>query len=154
MINQEWQTSSNKNVPLSLILLDIDRFKPFNDYYGHIKGDECLKTIAKTLQDLLNPYYAHICRYGGEEFAIILPNTNEEQAKYVANLIKQGIENLEIEHKGNQDSHYITISSGIATLIPNEDLIPSDLIQYADKGLYLAKDNGRNQAILYQKATA
>ena len=142
-LEQEWQRLSREQQPLSLILCDADYFKPYNDTYGHQAGDECLKQLAKVLQQAAQRPADLVARYGGEEFAIILPYTDTAGAITVAKHIRRRLEALAIPH---QSSHhgYLTISMGIATSLPHPTRFPSLLITAADQALYAAKTSGRD----------
>lgn len=144
-INIEWCRGRRSAKPLSLILIDIDFFKAYNDTYGHQAGDECLKKVANTLQDGLNRPADMACRYGGEEFAIILPETDKNGAIIIAKKMSDQIKALKIPHKQSQVSDIVTVSLGVASLLSTEGLSPMDLISAADKALYKAKNEGRNR---------
>ncbi|MBT9311562.1 diguanylate cyclase domain-containing protein [Leptothoe kymatousa] len=131
--------------PLSLILCDIDFFKPYNDNYGHQQGDKCIQKVARAITDAVKRRPDLVARYGGEEFAIVLPNTTQEGAKNVAQNIQIAISNLRIEHHHSGISEYVSLSLGIATAAAREERSPNKLIAAADQGLYHAKSNGRNQ---------
>ncbi len=139
--------------PLSVLLIDIDFFKLYNDKYGHIQGDEALKSVAKVLKESLNRNIDFVARYGGEEFVCILPNTDINGAIQVAKRFGTAIANLQIEHKYSDAAPYITVSSGSATLQASELNLHShaDVLVKADKALYQAKEAGRNQARAYSE---
>jgi diguanylate cyclase (GGDEF)-like protein/PAS domain S-box-containing protein len=145
----EWRRSARNFTPLSLILLDIDYFKEYNDAYGHLSGDDCLKLVAQTIKATLARPTDLACRYGGEEFAIILPATNQEGAAKAAESIRAAIENLEIPHIRSQISDHLTISVGMTTRIPTNNSNTQDIIIESDKALYLAKQEGRNRIKAY-----
>ena len=128
-----------------IVLIDIDNFKLYNDRYGHQAGDECLKKVARVLDDNLNRSHDFIARYGGEEFICILPNTNIEDAKVICEKLRVEIENLKISHEDSKTSNVVTISIGISCTIPNENIEMNDLIRKADNALYLSKKAGRNK---------
>lgn len=140
----EWQRSIQNSTPLSLIMLDIDCFKSFNDTYGHQGGDECLKQVAKTIFNVLEKPLDGVYRYGGEEFSVILPETTKEGAQIVAEKIRIAIEKLEIPHASSTVSEWVTISLGTATTVPTKCTPWTDLVAAADKALYRAKNEGRN----------
>jgi len=141
----EWQRHYRENQPLSMILIDIDYFKNYNDHYGHQSGDECLIRVAQTLAQLTLRPKDLVARYGGEEFAVILPNTNTEHALVVAEYIREAVEGLTLPHAKSDVSQYVTISLGVAGLIPGAETTLKDLINQADNALYSAKRQGRNQ---------
>ncbi len=147
----EWQRHLREKQPLTLILMDIDYFKLYNDYYGHQGGDECLIKVAQTLAQIPQRAVDLVARHGGEEFAAILPNTNLNGGLVVANAIRQAIADLKILHAQSEVSPYVTLSLGVATLIPTLTNYPQDLIGRADEALYKAKHQGRNRAIAYTK---
>lgn len=138
-LNQEWSRCTRTQTPLSLILCDVDYFKAYNDEYGHLQGDECLKHIAQTLADKVQRPADIVARYGGEEFAIILPDTPTDGATHLAEVMRQQVENLKIEHCTSAIADYITISLGVATMIPQTSDSVKTLIQNADQALYEAK---------------
>ncbi|OLO39304.1 hypothetical protein BTR23_09670 [Alkalihalophilus pseudofirmus] len=144
ILKKEWKRALVHSRNITLIMADIDYFKPYNDTYGHQRGDECLKQVATAIQKTLMRQGDVVCRYGGEEFAVILPDTNEKGAKHVAENIRESIAALQIPHAGSKISNYLTISLGTATLIPKAKANPKVLIEAADKVLYQAKKEGRN----------
>ena len=131
---------------LALIMLDVDCFKQYNDIYGHAAGDECLRTISRTIKDLtLHRPGDLVARYGGEEIAVLLPNTDLAGALTVAEKIRNAVRNLEIEHTGNS-AGFVTLSAGVDALVPIRGSDePTGLIRAADKALYTAKAAGRNR---------
>jgi diguanylate cyclase (GGDEF)-like protein len=149
-LNQEWRRSTRDLSPISLILCDIDHFKIYNDTYGHQIGDDCLKQVAGTLRLAVNRPADLAARYGGEEFALILPNTNTEGALYIAETIRTMIKELEIVHVLSPVNPYVTLSMGIATIIPHRNTNYNALISAADKALYDAKRSGRDRVCISQ----
>ncbi len=145
VLEKEWRRAMRESGPLSLVMIDIDYFKPYNDNYGHASGDECLSRVARALHESLNRAADLICRYGGEEFAAILPGTDAEGAAAIAEKIRLNIEALNIPHCRSDAADHITISLGAATVIPSAEYSIKDLIEHADKMLYEAKDKGRNR---------
>lgn len=135
---------SRTNAPLTLLFCDIDYFKNYNDRYGHLDGDMSLQRVAKSIDSSFCREGELVARYGGEEFAVILPNVHKEAALILAEKLRQNIELLNIENKSSSISNIITISIGVTTLVPNKNTDVSTIIAQADKALYLAKDNGRN----------
>jgi len=139
----EWMKARQCGGELSLLMIDVDHFKPFNDTYGHPEGDACLTRIGETLAGLAEATGGFAARYGGEEFCLLLPNTGAEHALEVGEMVRAAVQNLAIPHS---DSNYqaVTVSVGVAGAKPNEGLKPSDLLEAADASLYVAKRNGRN----------
>lgn len=131
--------------PLTLLLADVDHFKPYNDTYGHQRGDECLKKVAGAIGKQAMRARDLAARYGGEEFAMIVPEANYDGARRVAERIRQAVFDLNAEHKTSQTADRVTLSVGAVALIPDETTTAEELIQMADEMLYAAKQNGRNQ---------
>lgn len=147
-LKQEWKRTFRNNRSLAMIMIDIDHFKLFNDHYGHIEGDECLKKVANVLHDALNRPGDFLARYGGEEFAVLLPETDMKGACHVAEKMRQIILDLKIANAQSTIAPYVSISLGVAVYQPSSDenfASPVDLIAAADSMLYAAKKNGRNQ---------
>ena len=130
-------------------MVDVDFFKPYNDNYGHVAGDDALVSIAQILESVAKRSGDFAARYGGEEFVFILPNTDQVGARSVANTLLSSVRSANLEHKYNPNTDHITISVGIATCLQGE-LRDADYLQrLADHALYAAKQNGRDQAIHY-----
>lgn len=146
-LDLEWRRLAREKLPLSLILGDIDCFKLYNDAYGHQAGDECLKQVAQILKETIKRPADLVARYGGEEFAIILPNTDLTGAVWVAKTINAKVKARAIEHPASPINEYVTISLGVASAIPDTDLLEETLIAMADRGLYQAKLEGRDRVI-------
>ncbi|MCK6263610.1 diguanylate cyclase [Vibrio sp. ZSDE26] len=134
--------------PLTLILIDVDNFKAFNDNYGHIEGDKCLIEIAKLTKELFSRSAEYVGRYGGEEFAILLSHTDKEKAVTSAKRIKQALHDASLPHEYNEDFGEVTVSQGIYSLIPNGHESINDIYLNADAALYEAKHQGRNAYVL------
>jgi diguanylate cyclase (GGDEF)-like protein len=147
-LKQEWQRLKREQLPLSLILVDIDHFKRYNDYYGHLEGDRCLYQVAQAIKQVVKRPADLVTRYGGEEFAVILPNTDLKGAHTVAQLIQQAIESLKIPHAQSDVSDWVSLSIGISSQVPNSLDTAVALILAADQALYQAKEQGRNQIVL------
>jgi two-component system, cell cycle response regulator len=147
----EWQRHLREKQPLALILIDIDYFKRYNDHYGHQAGDDCLIEVAQTIVKIPQRSSDLVCRYGGEEFAVILPHTDSLGGFTVAEEIRQAIATVKIPHLKSEISDYITLSLGVASIIPTIELKPEDLIAQTDQALYEAKNQGRNRAILFKE---
>jgi len=133
-----------EKMPLSLILCDVDFFKLYNDTYGHQAGDECLKKVAQAMQNTIKRPGDLVARYGGEEFAIILPNTPMSGAFHIAEEIRAKIVCLHLDHEKSKVCDRVTVSLGVATIIPEPEFTPEMLIATADFALYRAKEQGRN----------
>jgi len=144
-LNLEWFRLRREKASLSLILFDIDFFKLYNDTYGHLAGDDCLHQVAIAISEIFRRPADLFARYGGEEFAVILPYTNLSGATHLAELIRQAIHDLEIPHSQSLVSNYLTVSLGVACLMPDVQLSPQDLINAADQALYIAKQQGRDR---------
>jgi diguanylate cyclase (GGDEF)-like protein len=145
---QQWTLLQEEKQPLSLIIMDVDYFKNYNDHYGHLAGDECLRQVAQGMSKSLMRPQDLAARYGGEEFVLVLPHTPIEGAKKVAEGITSIIYNLNLAHAESQVSDRITLSIGVACVVPNADLTWEVPISLADKALYQAKQEGRNRIIL------
>jgi len=145
---REWKRLEREQAPLSLILADIDYFKSYNDTYGHQAGDECLKKVADVLRYHSQRPADVVARYGGEEFALILPNTDVQGAFNLALSIRSHIRSQAINHLSSQVSPFLTLSLGVATVIPQSNISPESLIAKADAALYRAKQFGRDQVVI------
>ncbi|CAK0765584.1 two-component system, chemotaxis family, response regulator WspR [Gammaproteobacteria bacterium] len=145
-LEKEWRRCVRAGTtPLSLILLDIDYFKDYNDYYGHQEGDRCLRRVAGLLQGTLERSTDLVARYGGEEFCCIMPETHLIGAIHLAEKIQRGILGLSILHKKSKVSPFLTVSMGVAVSVPEMTNTPAQLLEETDRRLYLAKQMGRNQ---------
>ncbi|MET0321848.1 MAG: diguanylate cyclase [Duganella sp.] len=142
----EWQRALRQQQPLSLLMVDVDNFKQYNDAYGHLGGDECLQRIAKAVANEMRTNDL-VARYGGEEFAVILPNQSLKGAAIVAERIRCRVEQLHLPNLGSQP-HVVTVSIGAATALASPDTDPSQLVAIADSALYRAKHMGRNRISL------
>ncbi|XDD48927.1 diguanylate cyclase [Leptospira sp. WS92.C1] len=140
----EWKRCWRTGNSVALLMLDIDHFKLYNDTYGHQAGDHCLKQVALAIRDCARRAGDLAARYGGEEFAIILPETTESNAVIVSRNILERVEKLSIPHSASKTDSIVTVSIGMATLSPNPENSIVELIERADKALYLAKEEGRN----------
>jgi diguanylate cyclase (GGDEF)-like protein/PAS domain S-box-containing protein len=147
LLGTEWRRSLREGRKLSLLLIDADHFKRYNDTYGHVRGDSCLKQIAEAALDVVLRPGDLVARYGGEEFAVVLPGTDEEGARAVAEDICQSVRNRRLPHEGNAPG-IVTVSVGCATIIPQRGKTPQDLIESADQALYRAKGRGRNRVVV------
>lgn len=144
-LDAEWNRAIRERIPLSLMMIDIDHFKLFNDTYGHGAGDSCLKEVAHAMQKTFRRTSDLVARYGGEEFVIVLPNT--EDASSLAEECRSNIVNLKISHAGSSTSEFLSVSIGVATIIPEMYSSISDFTSDADAALYKAKEAGRNKVI-------
>ena len=149
-LEQSWFKSLESKQPLSVLLVDIDHFKGYNDTYGHPAGDDCLKKVAQNIKEKLREDIDFVARYGGEEFIAILNNTNRDKAGFLAERVRKGIENLKITHASSEISNYITVSIGVCTLYQFSNKKLQTFIEMTDEALYKAKAEGRNQVKLYK----
>jgi diguanylate cyclase (GGDEF)-like protein len=145
---QEWNHATRSGKPLAMILGDVDHFKRYNDTYGHLRGDECLKAIAGAIRNAARRKVDVVARYGGEEFAMLLPDTPPVSALLVAGRVLEGVRGLRLPHASSSTSDHVTMSLGVCAGVPKADGNPQDLVKVADRALYDAKSKGRNQAVL------
>ena len=144
-LSQLWSQATRNGEPIALIMCDIDFFKAYNDTYGHLQGDECLKKVASALANSLKRQVDFVARYGGEEFVVVLSNTDVEGATKVAETLRANVENLAIPHRLSSITPNVTISLGVAIGYANSDVLPQTLIETSDNALYQAKQDGRNR---------
>ena len=144
VLEQEWRRAVRQGNALSLILCDIDAFKPYNDGYGHQQGDECLRTVAQTLARYPHRAGDLVARYGGEEFAVVLPNTDVRGANVVAEKLRADVEALRLPHDCSPYGSNVTLSAGVASLTPRQKDDLATFVNQADRALYEAKHAGRN----------
>ena len=149
-LRKEWRRALKYQIPLTLIMVDIDYFKLYNDAYGHQAGDECLKQVAGILSDVLKRSSDIVARYGGEEFIIALRESDLNCAVETAASIQKSLYLSNISHDKSEVENRITLSMGIAIQIPDQNSDVTGLIKNADDALYQAKKNGRNQYHVYQ----
>jgi diguanylate cyclase (GGDEF)-like protein len=147
-LEHEWRRLAREQQPLSLIFLDIDYFKLYNDHYGHQAGDECLKQVAQVFEHVARRPADLAARYGGEEFVILLPNTDERGAQHLAEEIQENLQQLAIPHGSSTASSYVTCSIGIACTTPTPAASVEIFVATADEAVYQAKNQGRNQTVL------
>jgi two-component system chemotaxis family response regulator WspR len=146
-LGAEWRRARREQLQLSMLLIDVDFFKQYNDNYGHVAGDGVLKEVARAL-DRSNMRAADLnARFGGEEFAVILPATDLNGAVALGQRICEEIEHLQIAHAHSQASQWLTVSIGAACIVPRPEQTPNDLIEMADRRLYLAKQQGKNRVV-------
>jgi len=143
--NDQWRIAMRTKEPLAILLMDIDHFKAYNDYYGHIAGDECITEVAGAIEEALSRPGDLIARYGGEEFIALLPNTREDGAYHVAERIRMTVQQLGIKHRESATNASITLSIGGAVVTHTTGTLLKDLTNAADKALYTAKQTGRNR---------
>lgn len=148
-LQEEWLRLRREKSPLSLIFCDVDYFKFYNDTFGHLAGDECLQKIAKIIQQTTKRPGDLVARYGGEEFAIILPHTSLSGALYLGEEIQAKIKELKIAHHTSKVSNIVTLSLGVACMIPSMKTSPITLLTSADRALYQAKELGRDRVLAY-----
>ncbi len=144
-LEYEYKRMKHTRNKLSVILLDIDHFKEYNDYYGHVMGDDCLRKIGGALEKCVSRSVDLVARYGGEEFACILPDTDINGAVAVAEKIRKGIRQLKIEHKKSSVSEFLTVSFGVITVQYSPEISPVEIVDMADELLYKAKSSGRDR---------
>lgn len=147
VLEREWMAGIESGASLSLVLTDVDRFKKYNDIYGHLAGDDCLKRVAQIVGRMPEHETDLAARYGGEEFALILPNRGEREAARIADAMRRGVEALSLPHRGSDHNGLVTISVGVVTRIPTADSSPAAMIESADTCLYRAKEAGRNWVV-------
>ncbi|OAM51594.1 diguanylate cyclase [Methylovorus sp. MM2] len=144
ILEAEWANARRNNQPLSLLMIDIDYFKQYNDHYGHIQGDSCLKMVGEVLGAAATRARDSFARFGGEEFVMVLPETDARSAEKVAERCRKLIFKKQIPHEKSQVSHVLTVSIGVGTIIPTHKDESTAFIEMVDKRLYQAKQNGRN----------
>ena len=146
-LGREWLRAARAKSPLSLIMADIDFFKAFNDHYGHLAGDTCLRKVAQAMAGTATRSADLVARYGGEEFVVVLPDTDAAGARVLAEELRRRVAALGIVHAASAAAGCVTISIGVASLVPDGRDDPSYLILKADEALYQAKDQGRDRVV-------
>lgn len=144
-LDEEWRRAQRQAQPLSLLLIDVDHFKRYNDSYGHQAGDRCLQAVAQAAQSAIKRPGDLLARYGGEELVGILPNTELAGATLVAQAIQRVLGDLHLPHADSPVGDQVTVSIGVATMLPNPQAHSAQLLAAADRGLYAAKESGRNR---------
>lgn len=144
-LREEWNRALISSLPFSMIMIDIDYFKNYNDTCGHLEGDSCLKEVAEALKDAAARSLDFIARYGGEEFIAIFPGSDEEGSKKIAEAMQRNLADRKIPHPASAVSDVITVSIGYGTTYPAEGALPEDFVESVDKALYRAKEEGRNR---------
>lgn len=151
---QQWQQMARSCLPLSLILCDIDHFKSYNDTYGHLAGDKCLRQVAQSLNQALGRSDDLLARFGGEEFVAVLPHTSLDGALLVAERLRLTVQQLQIPHIRSTADTVLTVSLGVACVMPSYDEPSMRLLEAADRSLYLAKQQGKNRVMHYSPKSA
>lgn len=153
-LERSWQQSLREQTALSVIMIDVDYFKRYNDHYGHQQGDRCLQAVAGALEEAVSRPYDLLARYGGEEFACVLPNTLLEDAALVAERMRANVQLLQLEHLNSDVGQSVTVSLGVAAMTANHATAPQTLIEEADRRLYQAKQAGRARVCFYDLAAS
>ena len=146
VLDEEWDAARRHTQPLSLILIDIDFFKQYNDHYGHVQGDECLKRVGAALSAAASRPRDLLARYGGEEFVLVLPATDEAAARRVSERCRQAIFKEQIAHAASPVGQLLTVSQGVGTIIPSASDTLTQFIEAVDRRMYLAKQAGRDRS--------
>ena len=146
-LDREWNRARREQSPLSLIMIDIDHFKRFNDTYGHIAGDHCIRAVADATRSCFVRGSDLVARYGGEEFVVLIAGVDRRQARERAELLRQAIKQIPLEHAGRAAAPVVTVSVGVATAVPGDRIVPDDLLVAADRALYQAKRQGRDRVV-------
>jgi diguanylate cyclase (GGDEF)-like protein/PAS domain S-box-containing protein len=147
VLDEEWDSARRHTQPLSLILIDIDYFKQYNDHYGHVQGDECLKRVGGALAAAASRPRDLLARYGGEEFVLLLPATDDAAARRVAERCRQAIFKAQIPHAGSAVGQLLTVSQGVGTIIPQASDTTIQFVDAVDRRLYRAKQSGRDRSV-------
>jgi len=147
MMDTEWRNAQSLRQPISVVVLDIDYFKQYNDHYGHLEGDECLKRVARALEGILRGPRDMLCRFGGEEFVLLLPDTDEGTAMALAWRCLDLVDRALIAHGGHGSGKRLTLSAGVNTVLPKERDEVTPFLAVADRRLYLAKERGRARVV-------
>lgn len=148
-LNVEWSRCQRTGHTINIVLIDIDYFKKYNDYYGHQAGDECLVVVANLMKTVFKRAGDIVARYGGEEFIVVMSDISSEDAEKILHHYQQQLEGVKLTHKPSFASDYVTVSAGLVSMVPTESDILADAIRKADSALYMAKAGGRNQIYVY-----
>lgn len=143
-LKREWRRATREQGSLSLLMIDVDFFKKYNDHYGHVSGDDCLRMIGSILSKTMMRTTDLAARYGGEEFAVLLPGSQQEGARLIAERLRQAVARAGLPHAQSHHGH-VTISIGVASTHPSRNTHETQILLEADKALYTAKEMGRNQ---------
>ncbi|MFV0298150.1 MAG: GGDEF domain-containing protein [Hyphomicrobiaceae bacterium] len=154
LFEKYWRNASRHQTPLGFVMVDVDHFKKFNDRFGHHAGDLCLAQVSAAMQSVMMRPLDIVARIGGEEFAVLLPDTDLDGAEQLGKRLLAAIDACAIPHDVNGVATTVTASIGVASLVPQEGLRPEDLAKYADDALYDAKNSGRHQVCVYREPTA
>jgi len=144
-LDKEWRRSTREGLPLAVVMIDVDHFKAYNDHYGHPAGDACLRAVADAMQRCLGRPHDLLARYGGEEFILLLPHTPAKGAVKVAEKLRQAVEALKHPHEHSPTAPWVTVSLGVAALVPSDATPSNTVVTAVDKALYQAKMLGRNR---------
>jgi diguanylate cyclase (GGDEF)-like protein len=146
-LSKEWNSAMRYKYPISLLMIDIDYFKNYNDHLGHQAGDKCLIKIASALKTFERRYGDLVARYGGEEFVMILSGTDVDNGRKIAEEIRKKVMDLALAHPASTISNVVTVSIGVVTIIPSQNIKKEEFLEAADRALYQAKSQGRNQTV-------
>lgn len=149
VFNKEWRRALRSSDTVAIVFLDIDFFKKYNDCYGHLAGDDCLRQVGITLKKSLQRAGDFVARYGGEEFVVILPGTSLQDAALVGEKIRANIEGMKVQHTMSEVSDYVTVSVGVTAVRPTLTMTAASLVAAADSALYHAKKQGRNCVVAF-----
>lgn len=144
---REWNNAIRYETPISMLMIDIDNFKLFNDNYGHLSGDHCLQQLSRVLESTLKRPRDFLARFGGEEFVVVLPDTDSSGAKYIGEKVRQAVIQQQIPHEFSDIEPFVTVSIGIATTQDPALLVYEDMLDEADKALYQSKHSGKNRCL-------
>jgi diguanylate cyclase (GGDEF)-like protein len=148
-MNNLWHLAIRENKFMTLMMIDVDHFKPYNDFYGHQMGDEALRIAGRLIRSIMRRDTDAVCRYGGEEFTVLLFDTNISEGEVLAAALLESFRKENILHEGSSVAPYLTISIGLSGFVPGFEQLPRELVDEADKALYEAKNRGRNQYVVY-----